>query len=168
MTLLMSSLVSATTETINLDIGESFVIRDKNITLVNINEDDEKVVVCVNNKRAIVEDNEGEKLVNGVYVEVKSVDREDARLKIERDCDDNDCECESDCSNNLCVTKKEGTTQETQNIEEIKDIKDNINQEDEEIIVIRNTQSQSNNGLLILGIFILLVIIIFIIIKRKK
>jgi|TARA_B100001971_G_scaffold214596_1_gene252999 LPXTG-motif cell wall-anchored protein len=163
----MSSLVSATTETINLDIGESFVIRDKNVTLVNINEDDEKVIVCVNNEKAIVEDNEGEKLVNGVYVEVKSVDRNDARLEIERDCEDNDCECESDCNNNLCFAQKEEIIQETQKVEEIKTIENNVN-ENEEILVIKNTQPQSNNGLLILGIVFLLVIITFIIIKRKK
>ena len=167
MIILMSSLVSATTETINLDIGESFVIRDKNVTLVNINEDDEKVIVCVNNEKAIVEDNEGEKLVNGVYVEVKSVDRNDARLEIERDCEYNDCECESDCNNNLCFAQKEEIIQETQKVEEIKTIENNVN-ENEEILVIKNTQPQSNNGLLILGIVFLLVIITFIIIKRKK
>ena len=50
----MVLLVLAKTETVEMKEGESFEIKDKNVTLIKFDPEDDKIIVCVNNEKAIV------------------------------------------------------------------------------------------------------------------
>lgn len=167
MLILFSSIVNATTETIDLGIGENFVILDKNVTLTAVNDDEEKIIVCVNNQKVIIEDNE-EKLVNGVYIEVERVNSGNARLKIERDC--KDCECDENCNNELCIQpSKEEVFNDADEINEDVNIGTNEIQNDDPIIIRGSKDQQRNNLILGIGIVILIIIILmFIMLKIKR
>ncbi len=154
--ILLSSLASATTETIDLKVGDSFLIRDKNITLINADDDDEKIVVCVNNIKSIVNIDEN-KWVNNVYFDIKNVDKNIARIKIERDC--KNCICDNSCNNDLCFDK-ESLNENLETKEEIK--------EDNKEILIRKEITQADYRLSLIGIFIILAVIIFLILRFKK
>jgi hypothetical protein len=100
----MVYLVLAKTETVELKEGESFEIKDKNLTLIKFDPEDDKVIVCVNNEKAIVSDRI-DKSVNGVTIHIKSVKNNYARLELTRRCTSSKCSCEKteeDCSNVEC------------------------------------------------------------------
>ena len=102
--LLTVFLVLAKTETVELKEGESFEIKDKNLTLIKFDPDDDKIIVCVNNEKAIVSD-EIDKSVNGVTIHIKSVKKDYAKLELTRRCTSSKCSCEKtdeDCSNIEC------------------------------------------------------------------
>lgn len=104
-TLLVSiQLVSAAvTETINLKKDESFIIEGINVTLLDLNEKEDKVKICVNSRKAIVSN---EKTINKVTIEIKYVKENYARLKLRAKCDDCVCDTE-ECSNIACYNKCE-------------------------------------------------------------
>ena len=95
--------VTAATERITLNKGESLFLNQKNITLLNADFKNDNVLICVNNQKAIVSD---EEMVNGARIEIKDViDEGTAELEIEvESCNDDSCKCTIDCTNNLCIT----------------------------------------------------------------
>lgn len=102
---LLSTLVMATeTRTIDMKMGDSIQLENKNITLINFDDDDEKIIVCVNNFKDIISD---EKRVNDVFIDIKSFNQNSVRLKIEVDCNLDNCECDESCSNDKCFSQKE-------------------------------------------------------------
>lgn len=108
--LLMSVLtVSATTEKIDLKVGESFTIRGRNVMVLALNEEDDKVVVCVNNQKAIIseEGRVGEVRIKILNIVEDGFNPEDsyARLELENDC--RDCVCNGDCDNSQCIIERE-------------------------------------------------------------
>jgi len=167
MLILVSLIVNAATETIDLSIGDSFDLLDKNVTLMAVNDDEGKIIVCVNNQKVIIEDND-EKLVNGVYIEVERVNSGNARLKIERDC--KNCECGENCNNELCIQpSKEEVFNDAGNINEDVNIETNEIQNDDTIIIKGSKDQQRNNLILGIGIVILIIIVLmFIMLKIKK
>ena len=60
-------LASAKTETITFEKGDSYVIENVNITIIDINRKDERTVLCVNDFKTIIGDEE--KRVNGIMIE---------------------------------------------------------------------------------------------------
>ena len=98
--------VEAKTLTENLKVGNSVIIEDQRISLLNLDKKDDKVVLCINDVKTIVS-KARDRTVNNVRVEVKSVTLDQARLKLESVCkncilSDNDicinqCNTNSDC-----------------------------------------------------------------------
>ena len=54
--LLLIPLVFAKTNTINLQKGQSFVIENINVSLVEFSNKDDKIVICVNDKKQIIDE----------------------------------------------------------------------------------------------------------------
>jgi len=101
--LCMIPLIIAKTETVTLEPMESFEIKDKNITLIKLDSEDDKVVLCISNEKVIVSDTL-DKSVNGVTVHIKSVKSDYAKIEFTRTCT-KDCSCEEnkeECSNIEC------------------------------------------------------------------
>lgn len=102
--ILLSTLaISTETRTIDMKIGDSIKLENKNITLVNFDDDDEKIIICVNNLKYIISD---EKRVNDVFIDIKSFNDNSVRLKIEVDCNLDNCECDKSCLNDKCFSQK--------------------------------------------------------------
>jgi len=103
----MVFLVLAKTETVEMKEGESFEIKDKNVTLIKFDPENDKIIVCVNNEKAIVSD-ELDKSVNGVTIHIKSVKIDYAKIELTRSCTSSKCSCEEtseDCSNVECFNE---------------------------------------------------------------
>ncbi len=97
--LCLVSIAFAKTEYHTFSIGESFVFDDKLITLLGIDDDDEKALVCVNNMKAIIGENE--KTVNDVVLDGRDFTDDDVELRIEYDCKST-CNCDDDCQKETC------------------------------------------------------------------
>src|SRR3989344_5292418 len=99
---LVGFLVSAVDMSVILDKGESVVIKDKNVSLVDSLND--KILICVNGEKRIIEEGLSKK-VNGVLIEVKKANFEEVSLKLSYRC--GDCLCD-DCSNEVCFVECKG------------------------------------------------------------
>jgi|SRR3989344_5338211 len=95
-------IVAAMTEYPELKKGESFLIKDKNITLLGISMDSESVLVCVNNELGIIS---GSKTINNVGISLREITDNEASFKISYKCPN--CVCSDGCSNELCSIKRE-------------------------------------------------------------
>lgn len=103
----MVCLVLAKTETVELREDESFEIKDKNLTILKLDHENDKIIACVNNEKAIVSD-EADKTVNGLLIHIKSVRQDYARVEVTRRCTSSKCNCEEtpqDCSNIECYNE---------------------------------------------------------------
>lgn len=87
--------VSALTKDTVLIPNQSFNFSDKNVTLIAIGEDN--IVVCVNNKKGIVEDGD---FFNNVEFQINNIQSNYVELTLKTSC--NDCVCDVSCENNLC------------------------------------------------------------------
>lgn len=101
--LFLVPVIFAKTQTVTLDKGESFVIENINVTLIDYDKGDEKLLVCVNDQRAILSD---DKRVDNVYFEIKSFKSNGVKIVLEADCDD--CEISD---NSECFSKAEVKTE---------------------------------------------------------
>ncbi len=89
---------AATVKDVTLDVGGSFLLDGKNITLVNSG--DKSTLLCINQEKVIVSK---DKRVQNIFVDYRSSDEQKARFKLEYDCGE-DCDCDEDeCNNNLCI-----------------------------------------------------------------
>lgn len=91
----------ALTEYTELIIGESYQIKDKNITLIGISSDEESLIVCVNNQKEILSN---DKTINEIGLHIRDTNKTSASLKITYKCPN--CICSSECSNKFCVGDK--------------------------------------------------------------
>lgn len=95
-----TSIAYAITEYATLAPGSSYIIKDKNITLMGISDDEESVLICVNNEKAILSE---DRTINDVYLSLRKVEDDSADIKIEYKCPN--CICSKECSNELCNQK---------------------------------------------------------------
>jgi len=75
--------------------GDSYNFSDKNVTLIDIGED--IIIVCVNNQKGIVSDDE---YFNGVEFDIKDIKTDYIDVILKTDC--SDCVCDEDCMNDKC------------------------------------------------------------------
>ena len=96
-----------TTNKVFMSPGEHFLFDGKNITLVNSAKD--SVVVCVNNKKAIISE---ERTIDSVKIRLIESNERNAELKFTFDCKEiDDCVCDdNECLNYLCLPKETTTT----------------------------------------------------------
>lgn len=81
---------------------ESYMEEGINITLMNIDKNKEKFIICVNNEQTIVTE---EGVSNKDFVlDVDYIDKDKIRVDIDvdRDCKKEDCECTGYCYNKRC------------------------------------------------------------------
>ena len=129
--MLLAPFSSARTKTVILDRGDSYVMENVNVTLIDYRKKDDKVLICVDNERAIISD---EKRVGKIYFETRSFRDDGVKLTLDADCDD--C-IVSD--NSKCFIAKNSTL--TLSAEEIKDKEENTS--DENIIEIIESNETS-------------------------
>ena len=100
MVLLSVIFVEAKTDYATLEVNDSFLFRGKNITLLSINSFDNKVVICINNEKAIISEDRN---VNTIGVHLRDVDSDKVKFRFDNPCKDKECECDDSCSNHLCT-----------------------------------------------------------------
>src|SRR3989344_7358337 len=81
-------LVLAKTDTLQMQKGESQLFYGKNITLLNFNEEEDTIILCINNKIKIVTDSA---VVNGVSVDIRRVAPEFAAFRVAYRCSGREC-----------------------------------------------------------------------------
>jgi hypothetical protein len=108
--ILLSSYVLA--EDVTLGLGESYVYNGVNITFAKIDYKNNKILLCANNQKQILEEDqltyfENKSGENFMEIEVNHIDTKDRTIDIDigwvRACDGIYCECVGDCSNNECT-----------------------------------------------------------------
>ena len=105
------------TEKVTMYPGMSKVIENSNITLISLDEKDNKVIVCINNEKKILEE-DSDKTVGKLIINAKSIKLNYADFELKSDC--KDCVCGLECSNALCFPEvkqeiKEGNKTEIAN-----------------------------------------------------
>ena len=113
--LLVSALFVAAQEKVTFIPGKSYVIDDRNITLVRLNEKDETAVFCVNGIKGIVIEDEI-KSVNDVYITATRIDSLTVDTELDYRC--NDCVCGESCNNQVCFEDAEEEPSDVEIIEE--------------------------------------------------
>lgn len=131
--LLVIPLAVALTETHFFFVGDSFEVSGKNVTLIAIGENDEEdvLVVCINNQKGIVNDNQE---FNGVEFNFETIMDNYAELKLKFPSSGT---CDESCSNDLCFSEYQQTQEEP-----------TVNDETEEITESGcsiNTECNDNN-----------------------
>lgn len=103
-------LVSAKTEKITLNAGESYELEGKRVSLVRSTED--FMIVCINGDKQIIKKDEWN---NGVYFDLINLERDQVTIKIKVDCKE-DCDCDESCDNSEClgIEPEEVEEQETE------------------------------------------------------
>jgi len=112
-------------------IGDSFEALGRNITLMGIGGDNDTLVICVNNQKAIVRD---EELFNSVEFNFQNIENNYAQIELNFPSSG---ECDESCSNTLCFL----SGQEPQNETELNDME----QEETEAGCTINSECNDNN-----------------------
>ncbi|MDD5254344.1 MAG: hypothetical protein PHG05_04595 [Candidatus Nanoarchaeia archaeon] len=164
--IILVSLVLAKTESIDLELGQSYLIDNKNITLLRINPQEDKVILCINNENVILSEDAGKNLRN-IVLELKNIySNEKIRLKMDSTC--KDCKCDENCLNSNCYKTTAEITGGTTIINEIEQEQKPIELE------VKNYKPkivQKETNLLPVTIVIILLIIIALIaiaIRKKE
>lgn len=97
--LLIIPISLAKTEKINLYPGMSRLIENSNITLISLDEKNNKAIVCINNEKKILTE-DSDKTVGKLIINAKNIKLDYVEFELKSDC--KDCVCTSDCSNALC------------------------------------------------------------------
>ena len=77
--------IYAKSKTVILNKGDSYIIEDINVTMMDYKKKEDKIFVCVDNERSIVKD---EKRVGLVYIEIKSFRADGVKLTLDAKCED--------------------------------------------------------------------------------
>ena len=107
--------------------GKSYVIDDRNITLVKSNDKEETAVFCVNGFKGIALEDKIQS-VNDVYITLTKVEGITVDVELDYRCDD--CICDETCNNQQCFDTEE-TTEETPPEEEVEDVEDVVEEIEE-------------------------------------
>lgn len=94
----ISAKSTSTSERIALEKGQSTDFNGKRVTLLNLDFENERVVVCINGEKMILSDKT--KKVNGATLDLRKVTMNKAEIRIWVDCPG--CECDNTCDNSVC------------------------------------------------------------------
>lgn len=89
-----------TTERFALEEGESAELNGKMLTLLNLDFDRERAIVCVNGERTILGMRKA-KTINKAMLELKKVTLNKAEIRMWVNCPG--CECDESCDNSVCI-----------------------------------------------------------------
>jgi len=88
-----------TTERFTLEEGQSIEFNGKKLTLLNLDFENEKVIVCVNGERTILSKRKT-KTVNDAILDLREVTMNKAEIRMWVNCPK--CECDESCDNSIC------------------------------------------------------------------
>ncbi len=104
---LLAPSIEARTITEEVQVGNSVIIENQKVSLVEVNTKDDKAIICVNGAKGIIS-RDVDRTINNVMVELRSVSSNSAKLRLESNCDDciendnsicfNECILNSDCN----------------------------------------------------------------------
>ncbi|MDD5178188.1 MAG: hypothetical protein PHT54_02810 [Candidatus Nanoarchaeia archaeon] len=161
--LILVPLVVAKTEYIDLEKDQSYRVSDSNITLLSVNSENDKIILCVNNNKYILSEESSRNLKN-LIIDLKDIYNNDkVRLKLESSC--SNCICKEDCSNIDCYGKTAEEVKEEPQEEQPETEEKKI---EVEVKGYKPKIEESNGNLFIIPTIIMLIIIIVTAISLKK
>lgn len=90
------------TERTELEEGQSMEVSGKRLTLMKLDYENQRVIVCVNGKRAILSER-STKNVNDAIINLRGVTKNKADIRMSVNCPG--CECDESCDNSICFDK---------------------------------------------------------------
>lgn len=91
-----------TTERVMLEEGQSIEFNGKRLTLLNLDFENERAIICVNGERTILGMRKT-KTINEAILELKKVTMNKAEIRIWINCPS--CECDESCDNSVCFNE---------------------------------------------------------------
>ncbi|MAG50036.1 hypothetical protein CL621_00150 [archaeon] len=98
--LYLISFVNAASITEELEIGESIALGGRNVTLMDLEAKEDKIIVCINGEKNIIP--KIGKTVNKVFIEPRRVTSTYAEIRLKTTESDS---CGTECSNTICFEK---------------------------------------------------------------
>lgn len=89
---------STTSERFSLEKGRSVDFNGKRLTLMNIDFENERTVICLNGQKAIL--GSKTKTIDGATLDLRKVTLNKADIRMWVGCED--CECDDGCDNTIC------------------------------------------------------------------
>ena len=151
-------------ERATLEAGQSYLLEDKNITLIKLDSKHDSAIFCVNGKKGIVGEDNAEN-INEVYIELIRLRLTSAMIDLSYDC--NKCSC-VECSNEACFDDEQIKYEATEDI--IEEDKDEVLYEEPNIIDTENGKTYdagetviktTSNSVQGIAIAILVIIVLF-------
>ncbi len=143
---------------VNLDEGQSYVKDGRNITLLALDNARNKALFCVNNEKAIVNE-DGQKTVNEVSLALKSISDGNVRVDINVYC--KDCECDENCLNLNCYNPKKTTAEQIQEEIILEENKELVSLQTENVEIVENPGLSTGGISLALAIIVLFIIFLY-------
>ena len=174
--LLFSIIFVFATERATISTGQSYHIKGKNVTLVNVNPIKDVAIFCVNNIKGIVS-KERSRVINDAHINLIKAEGNEVSIRVDASCT-NGCDCDETCNNTLCIEEIIESESDEINEEEI-----DLEEQDKipEIIVVSKGEEQENiiidtqtpdskpliSGLSIAILFIIILILGIIVLWKK-
>jgi len=157
--ILLSAFVNAASLDIELGKGVSYEFQGKNITVLNFNEKDDKVVLCINNVKTIMSRGNN-KVIDNLNINLRGVNNGVAKFRLDGSC--RNCECDENCNNKLCVVSSSDTITST-------DEETSIEENNEEIYLnAKNEPIEESDFMLLSSVLIIAVVILGVIVFVKR
>ncbi len=151
--LLMTPLVYARNVDMTLYEDDSYMKDGVNITLLDINKEKDKFIICVNGKKHIVTEEGITEKYFVIRVDDINKDNVELEIDIDRDCDD--CECTGYCNNKRCYSNPKYVPPIKESEQDTKDI-------------IEDEVGVGNYALIVFIIlFVLILFIAYYVVKKK-
>lgn len=103
-TVFVSAGYEKTTDRFSLEEGQSIKFNGKKLTLLNLDFENEKVIVCVNGEKSILAKS-STKTVNDAVLDLRKVTLNKADIRMWVNCPG--CECDESCDNSACFDECE-------------------------------------------------------------
>ena len=147
--------------------GQDFLIEDKNITLIAINDNEKGAIFCVNGIKNIVDEDDFN-IINDVRIEILRIENGIVSLQADYTC--KDCVCDESCDNSICFVEEPEEVQEQP--DEIKEeTSENdvipINTEDLENIYVESA-GIGRGGIIFASLIVIILILALIVLWRKN
>ena len=151
----------------DLGPGQDFLIEDRNITLLAINDNEKSAIFCVNGVKNIVDEDDFN-IINDVWIEIIRIENGIVSLQADYTC--KDCVCGENCDNSICFVE------EPEEIQEQPEETEEENFEDEVIPI--NTEELENvyvepigigrGGIIFASLIVIILILALIVLWRKN
>lgn len=157
LSILFSPYVLGTDATLGL--GENYLYNGANITFTKLDYKDNKVVLCINNQKQILEEDQLAYFANRsgsnfIEIEVDHIDIKDRTIDIDigwtEVCEDVYCECIDDCLNDECKIQMFDQWGSPLNKEPEEEVEENITQP-----VVKTEKTKIPNYILIISLVII-------------
>jgi hypothetical protein len=142
-----------------LAVGNSLEFKGKNITLLAVAEDEDRIMICVNGEKGVIGEDD---VLNGADIKSKDIESDYVTMRVIVDCED--CVCDESCDNSVCAGLD--ADDENDEIDEIVNPTDNST----DFVDLDNEESEGQSYIYWMSFILLLmviVVLVFVLLKKR-